>query len=118
MNLQIDDILNKLVDECLSAPAFATLDAQQKEVQKQKILNHFYTRILFITIDNLTDEQYGQIQDLKPEDPQFEQKIESFTQEMPQLLDLFDQTLKKDADYIKNTGQLPSLEEDQSQNPL
>lgn len=113
MDQQITQVIGGMVNDCLSSPAFGNLPEDQKQSLAEQIRKHLYTQILFTVIDNLTDEQFAQIQGLQPDNPLLQQKIEEFTSTMPYLLNDIEDKLKADVEYIKQNGQLPPQPEQQ-----
>lgn len=105
MDQQFIQTIDKLVQDCLSAPSLATLSPEQRQVMEKQIRNHLYTQILFVMVDNLTEDQFAQIKDLDPQNPEMEEKIEQFTQTMPFLLEDIEKKLNEEVLKIKQNPQ-------------
>lgn len=108
MNQQFIQTIDKLVQECLNAPLMTALSAEQRQVMEKQIRNHLYTQALFAMVDNLTEDQFAQIKDLDPQNPEMETKIEQFTQTMPFLLEDIEKKLNEEALKIKQNPQVLS----------
>lgn len=104
MDKKFDEYIKNLVSQCLTAPGLASLPPDQTT---QKLTDHFYNIIMDEVIDNLTDDQVREIQDLSFDDPRMKVKIEEFTSGMPDLLRQLDTKLNQEVEKIKSSGHIP-----------
>lgn len=105
MDQQFIQTIDKLVQDCLSAPSLTALSVEQRQMIEKQIRNHLYTQALFVMVDNLTEDQFAQIKDLDPQNPEMETKIEQFTQTMPFLLEDIEKKLNEEVLKIKQNPQ-------------
>ncbi len=85
MEQNITNYIENFVQDILNLPQFATLAKDQKEALAENLRGRFYDIVMDTTIDNLTDEQVLQLENIPPESIQMRQKIEEFTSTLPHL---------------------------------
>lgn len=85
MEQNITNYIENFVQDILNLPQFASLPQDQKETLEENLRGKFYDVVLDTTIDNLTDEQVLQLENIPPDSPQMRQKIEEFTSTLPYL---------------------------------
>lgn len=108
MDQQIDQYIKGLVNDCLLASSFVNLDVDQKNQITEKIENYFSQEMINCLVDNLSEAQLLEIKDLAPESPEMERKMEQFAAEIPGFVFLLQERLEKEAEQIKQSGQIPA----------
>lgn len=109
MDDQINQAVEKIINQWVNSVGSEVIVPQGKVELTNRIRNHIYTRILFIIIDNLTEDQLQQIQGLKPDNPKLQEKIEEFAQNMPFALFEIEEQLNQDLAYFKQNNKFPPL---------
>lgn len=107
MDQQIDQVINDLISSCMQSPMFASLNEQQKQETIKRLADRFYSVILETLVDNLNEEQLKATENLDFNTPEAEQKLQIMAAEIPGFLFIMEDALKKEAEKIKQTGQVP-----------
>jgi|SRR3989344_8969113 len=108
MDQDIEQYLNKYIEECLNSPGFSALNEEQK-VEAQKQLEEYFNQLILETlINNLSQDQMNQLgQDADFESPETLDQLQLFAAQIPGFLMILEEQLKKSAESIKQTGQIP-----------
>lgn len=77
MNDFVDEYLNQKVDEILGLNG--------DSLKKQELLEKFQNLILDIVVDNLTNQQLIELNNMDPNSPEMETKLEQFSATIPDL---------------------------------
>lgn len=106
MDKQIQAYLESLVLQVLQAPSLGSLSEQQKNEYAQKVQDHFNNVIFDTVLDQMTPEQLNLIKDIPMESPQFPQKIEEISAQIPSLSQVLEKRLAQETEAIKNNPQI------------
>lgn len=107
MDQQIDQVINNLISSCMQSSMFVNLNEQQKQETNKRLADRFYSVILETLVDNLNEEQLKATENLDFSTPEAEQKLQLMAAEIPGFLFIMEDALKKDAEQIKQSGQIP-----------
>jgi hypothetical protein len=86
----IEQYINKYIEECLNAPSFISLNEEQKNQVKQQLGEYFNQLIIETLINNLSLDQ-----------------LQLFAAQIPGFLMILEEQVKKSTESIKQTGQIP-----------
>lgn len=106
MDKQIQAYLDSLVLEVLQSPALANYTSEQKNEYAEKVRDHFNNVIFDTVLDQMTPEQLNSIKDIPMESPEFPQKIEEISAQIPQLSQVLEKRLGQETEAIKNNPQI------------
>lgn len=106
MDQQITAYLDQLVTETLSQPSFAYLDPQKRSEFEGKLRDRLHDAILDLVVDNLSDAQVAELQDIDPASDQMEHKIEEYSATIPDLAQKMESVLKQEIETVKSNPQL------------
>lgn len=101
MDQQINAYIESLVLGILNSPNFINLAEPQKSEIAEKLRGKFYDVILTTTIDNLTDEQVSQLQNIPADSPEMAQKIQEFSSTLPNLASEIEKALNAEYENLK-----------------
>lgn len=101
MDQKINAYIESLVLGILNTPAFANLVEPQKSEVAEKLRGKFYDVILNTTIDNLTDAQVVELQQIPVDSPLIEQKIQEFSSTLPNLASEIEKALNSEYENLK-----------------
>lgn len=102
MDQQLTQILDDLANQVLTSTQFLTLPEDQKQAKKQEVLDSLNDVILDTLVDNLTDEQVAQLQNMDPNSEEMEKKIEEFSSTIPDFLNILQTKLTERVEELKN----------------
>lgn len=117
MDQQIDEYLDKFVEDCLSSTVFSGKSDEEKNNLREKLRIYLEGVILHTLVDNLNLEQLERFNNVDPNSDQVPAVVEQLAAEVPGFMDLADEAFKKEVESIKQTGQIPAVVEDDAQTP-
>ncbi len=94
MNDFLNEYLNKKVDEILGS--------NPDPSKKQALIDNLQTVILDTVIDNLTDEQVMAMQNIDPDSPEMEEKLEEYSATIPNLGKIIEEKLNQEIIRLKD----------------
>lgn len=106
MDQKITAYIESFVLGVLNLPNFVSLTEDQKANLAEKLRGKFYDVILTTTVDNLTDEQVLQLQNIPANSAEMEKKLEEFSSTLPHLASEIERKLNEEYQKIK---QNPSI---------
>ncbi len=108
MDQQIEEYLNKLIEDILNSSHFAGFSEASKQELRQKVESYFYRVSLDAMIENLSDEQLQGMEKMDPNSPDTEEKLTVLSAQIPNFAETLQKALEDAAEEIKKTGQVPS----------
>ncbi len=102
MDQQLTQLLDGLADQVLASPQYQNLPEDQKSDKKTEILDNLNSVILDTLVDNLTDAQVVELQNIEPTSPDMETKIEEYSSTIPDFLNILQTKLTEKVEELKN----------------
>jgi hypothetical protein len=102
MDEQLTQLLEGLADQVLASPQYASLPEDQKQAKKEEILEELNSVILDSMVDNLSDEQVLELQNLDPNSPDMEAKLTEYSATIPDFLNILQTALNTKVEELKN----------------
>jgi hypothetical protein len=103
-----EQYIENMVKECLSMDKFMYLPEAQRQQLADQLRDLFYNTTINTLIDQLNEEQLTQIQDLNPEDPILDQKLQEFAATTPGFYETLEGVFRAKLNTILQTGQIPT----------
>lgn len=108
-NVNLNDFIKQKVTECLEAESFASLNQEEQEAAAEKIIYYLYSQVFDTVINNLTEQQATEIENLAFEDTEFQDRLQNFVSESPDIAYEIEDKVLDEVDSMKQTGQVPQI---------
>lgn len=116
MDQDMNEILNKYVEDCLNSSLFAGKTEDEKTQLREKLTTHLQGVILHALVDSLNIEQLERFNQIDPNSDEAPVIVEQLASEVENFVGIADEAMKKEVENIKQSGNVPEINSPEDSN--